>query len=331
MEQYSNLNVRGNITQKAAQGTGNDDIVKYPTLTGRVPAQIPTPNDPGKAIIVNPAGNGFILGEAGSVDDVQINGTSIVSNKEANIPPASPSALGVVTVVRGTNDQTSSVPTDTKMQEYVTAAIEAMPEPMIFKGSVGTGGTISSLPAASASNEGFVYIAITAQTTGTPTYEVGDTLISNGTEWVVIPSGDETGSGTVTNVATGVGLTGGPITTSGTIKANLNSESSIGTIGTGNVYAVGVDSNGKLAVEVPPSVYHAVMNISTSADSTTVSSSFSSLSLPTGIIPRVVQIYNGSGVEVGGDVAINTTQNTLTVSLIGTVASQQWKANITAW
>ena len=44
-------------------------------------------------------------------------------------------------------------------------------------------------------------------------------IISNGSAWVVIPSGDEP-SGTVTSVATGEGLTGGPITSSGTIGIN---------------------------------------------------------------------------------------------------------------
>ena len=42
-------------------------------------------------------------------------------------------------------------------------------------------------------------------------------IISNGSAWVVIPSGDEP-SGTVTSIATGTGLTGGTITTSGTIS-----------------------------------------------------------------------------------------------------------------
>jgi hypothetical protein len=59
-------------------------------------------------------------------------------------------------------------------------------------------------------------------------------------------------AGTVTEVKTGKGLTGGPITSSGTIKCNLNSEASLGTIGnTDKLYAVGVDSNGKLCVNVP--------------------------------------------------------------------------------
>ena len=61
----------------------------------------------------------------------------------------------------------------------------------------------------------------------------------------------ETYKGTVTEVKTGVGLTGGPITSTGTVKVNLSSENSIGTIGTNKVYAVGVDANGKLAVKVP--------------------------------------------------------------------------------
>lgn len=62
----------------------------------------------------------------------------------------------------------------------------------------------------------------------------------------------ESYTGTVTSVATGAGLTGGTITSSGTIKANLNSETSLGTIGTtSKLYAVGVDSTGKLCVNVP--------------------------------------------------------------------------------
>ena len=62
----------------------------------------------------------------------------------------------------------------------------------------------------------------------------------------------ETYKGTVTSVATGKGLTGGTITGSGTIKCNLNSETSLGTIGTtSRLYAVGVDANNKLCVNVP--------------------------------------------------------------------------------
>ena len=85
MEQYSNLNVHGKIKQKSTQGTASDDVVKYPTLTERVPATLPTPAaaNEGKAIISN--GSGYEFGEAGKVDDVQLDSTTVVSNKIASI------------------------------------------------------------------------------------------------------------------------------------------------------------------------------------------------------------------------------------------------------
>ena len=65
-------------------------------------------------------------------------------------------------------------------------------------------------------------------------------------------TGKTSNTGTVTKVSTGKGLTGGDITSSGTIKCNLNSETSLGTIGsTSKLYAVGVDANNKLCVNVP--------------------------------------------------------------------------------
>ena len=164
-------------------------------------------------------------------------------------PLASPAFTGTPTAptaTAGTN--TTQIATTA----FVKSAIDALPEPMQFIGTVGTGGTVTTLPTASSSNKGWTYKAISAGTSPV-SYAVGDTLVSDGTTWVVIPSGDEP-SGTVTNVATGVGLTtasGSAITSTGTVKANLNSETSIGTIGSNKVYAVGVDSNGKLAVEVP--------------------------------------------------------------------------------
>ena len=98
--------------------------------------------------------------------------------------------------------------------------ISELPSPMVFKGTLGTNGTITSLPSASASNEGFTYKVITDGTYASQTAKVGDVFISNGEKWTLVPSGDEP-SGTVTNVATGTGLTGGPITTSGTIAVDF--------------------------------------------------------------------------------------------------------------
>lgn len=70
-------------------------------------------------------------------------------------------------------------------------------------------------------------------------------------------SGFTDSTGTVISVATGSGLTGGPVTTSGTIKVNVTEEtrlanSAVDSVETaGRVYPVRLDVNGKLAVNVP--------------------------------------------------------------------------------
>ena len=81
----------------------------------------------------------------------------------------------------------------------VADALSTLPEPMIFKGSLGTGGTVTTLPTASSSNKGYTYKVITDGTYASQSAKVGDTFISDGTTWVLIPSGDEP-SGTVTSV-----------------------------------------------------------------------------------------------------------------------------------
>lgn len=71
------------------------------------------------------------------------------------------------------------------------------------------------------------------------------------------PDGYTNNTGTVTKVSTGAGLTGGDITGTGTIKANLMSETKLtnaatdGTETSGRVYPIRLDKNGKLAVNVP--------------------------------------------------------------------------------
>ncbi len=64
-------------------------------------------------------------------------------------------------------------------------------------------------------------------------------------------------SGSVTNINSGAGLTGGPITSTGTLKCNLQSETkstlnaSNRTSTTNREYPVGLDKGGKLSVNVP--------------------------------------------------------------------------------
>ena len=72
----------------------------------------------------------------------------------------------------------------------VFTAIDNLPEPMVFKGTLGTGGTITTLPTAAAANEGFTYKVITAGTYASQAAKVGDVFVSNGSAWVIIPAGD---------------------------------------------------------------------------------------------------------------------------------------------
>lgn len=80
---------------------------------------------------------------------------------------------------------------NTYTKSEVDTLIDNLPEPMIFKGTLGVGGTIQSLPTASASNEGWTYKVITDGTYAGQTAKVGDVFTSNGSAWVLIPSGDE--------------------------------------------------------------------------------------------------------------------------------------------
>jgi phage minor structural protein len=100
-------------------------------------------------------------------------------------------------------DYTTSVTqnsTDLVTSGAVWAVIDNLPEPMIFKGTLGTNGTITTLPTASSFNEGYTYKVITDGTYATIPAKVGDVFTSNGTEWVLIPSGDETVADTWRNI-----------------------------------------------------------------------------------------------------------------------------------
>lgn len=135
---------------------------------------------------------------------------------------------------KGVSTTVDSTSTDATVAtaKAVYDIVNGLPQAMVFKGSLGTGGTISTLPAAAASNEGYTYKVITAGTYAGQAAKVGDVFISNGTTWVLIPSGDEP-SGTVTSVGlsvpTGLEVSGSPITSSGTLAVTYTSGYSIPT------------------------------------------------------------------------------------------------------
>lgn len=137
----------------------------------------------------------------GTITGVSINGTSIATSGVANITSVPASILtgaipnGVTATTQTQNDNSTKIATTA----YVDTAIGNLPEPMVFKGSLGTGGTITVLPTAEASNEGHTYKVIKDGTYAGQAAKIGDTFISTGSRWELIPSGDEP-SGTVTSI-----------------------------------------------------------------------------------------------------------------------------------
>ena len=169
-----------------------------------------------------------LIATAGTVQTVA--GVSPVSG---DIPVASlQSALGLGAAAYKAVGSVASGNTGLVTGGDVWTAIDNLPEPMVFKGSLGTGGTITSLPAASSANEGFTYKVITAGTYRGTAAKVGDTFISNGSSWILIPSGDEP-EGTVTSVGlsmpTGFSVGSSPITSSGALAVTFASGYSLPT------------------------------------------------------------------------------------------------------
>ena len=81
--------------------------------------------------------------------------------------------------------------TDLVTSGAVYTAIANLPKPMVFKGTLGVNGTITTLPTATTANEGYTYIVITAGTYAGQTARVGDIFVSTGTEWALVPAGDD--------------------------------------------------------------------------------------------------------------------------------------------
>ena len=139
----------------------------------------------------------------------------------AAVPTASTTGKGVVGIKTSVGAASSASETDVPTEKAVANAIAALPEPMVWEGSitltadstdptkcsltVGTSGTIG---------KGYTY-KVTSIATTTPAYsgtiKVGDTFYADkknpkltadwvlNTDWTVVPSGDEP-SGTVTGV-----------------------------------------------------------------------------------------------------------------------------------
>lgn len=68
--------------------------------------------------------------------------------------------------------------------------IDDMPKPMVYAGTLGQGGDVTSLPTATEANKGDTYVVITNGTYDGQVANVGDIFVSTGTVWSYVPSGD---------------------------------------------------------------------------------------------------------------------------------------------
>ena len=180
-----------------------------------------------------------------TVTDDSVNGKTVVA-VPTNVSDFTNDAGYLTSSVVGTaaaKDYTSSVTQnsgDLVTSGAVWSAIDNLPEPMIFKGTLGTGGTISALPAASSANEGFTYKVIEDGTYDSKAAKVGDVFTSNGSEWVLIPSGDETYSDTWRGIqVNGTDLLGNGINTG---AVNFKSGTNAQVSGSGNDVTVDVST-----------------------------------------------------------------------------------------
>lgn len=247
-------------------------------------------------------GNVYVIGTAGTYDGQamevgdyliyngsgwdKINGENQVENKGANL--ATPGSSATIATVDGTNI-TVTTPSDWEVTDTNTT----------YKFTIGTttNGDANGVSLGTLKSE---------------------TAAANGTALSLVTTGEKaawnaktSNSGTVTKVSTGVGLTGGDITSSGTVKAKLKSEtaSTLDSAAMGSTasrqYAVGVDKSGYLSVNIPWTDT-TVTSVANHYTATGASAGTKSASGATGSNGTTVQVVTGVTTDAAGHVTAVT-------------------------
>lgn len=164
---------------------------------------------------------------------------------------------------------------------------------MFFKGTIGTGGTAGTSLPTSGVKVGDTYKICSAGTYASQAAKVGDLFIATATTpaWAYVPSGDDAA---VTSITAGAGLTGGTITTTGTIALETSG------VTAGTYQGLTVDSYGRVT---------SAQNMGYTTNTGTVTS---------------VGITNGGGLTVSGSPI--TTSGSITVGHSNSVTAQNTQA-----
>lgn len=146
--------------------------------------------------------DGSVSGSAGSGKTLtafsQTDGKVSATFGNISITKSQVSDLGTIgtAAAKAYTTSVTSGSADLVTSGAVYSAIDALPEPMVFKGTVGTNGTVTTLPTNGTASIGDTYKVITAGTYGGKVSKVGDTLVcltktSSANTWEIIPSGDD--------------------------------------------------------------------------------------------------------------------------------------------
>lgn len=238
--------IRSDLNEIAFSGSYND-LSNKPNISNAT-ITIKQPGTSDQTLTLN--------GSAKTINLVDTNTTYAFATGETNgtfkITPSGGSAQSVL--IKGLQDPafssfttsitSSSTNTQVPTAKAVWDLVDGLPEAMVFKGTLGTGGTITSLPTADATNEGFVYKVITAGTYASKTAKVGDTFVcaKTGTstyEWILIPSGDDVEDTWRAIKVNDTELLGNGISTG---AVNFKNGNNITFTGSGNNITVGVAS-----------------------------------------------------------------------------------------
>ena len=241
------LTIQKNGTQVAtftANQSGNSTAnITVPTVTDTY-SSTGTDATSGKAVAAALGTlDGTVSGTAGasktltafSQTDGKVSATfgniSITKSQVSDFP-----TLGTAAAKNYTSSVTSGS-ADLVTSGAVYTAIDNLPEPMVFKGTLGPGGTITSLPTAAASNEGYTYKVITAGTYASQAAKIGDVFVSAKPEgasaysWILIPAGDTDSDTWRAIKVNGTQLLGSAISTG---AVNFKNGSNVTITGSGN-------------------------------------------------------------------------------------------------
>lgn len=148
---------------------------------GLVPA--PASGDTKRTLFGDGGWSGYALGmildsQSDTVELVLYKGTQSTSNALASTSLGAATARDVDTSIASGSTSTN-LPTSAAVASAISAAMSDVAGALVYKGTVGTGGTVTDLPANH--TKGWYYVVKTAGTYAGKTCEVGDMLICNTT------------------------------------------------------------------------------------------------------------------------------------------------------